>query len=477
MVHSVRPSQSDESGAILVLLIITLVVLLGIASLCIDIGGTYAQRRAMQNASDAGALAAAQNLPDLSGATTQAESFGNGNLPRFSLDWPGCSDTPPAGYTRNPGSPASSCITFDTSFTKVRVRIPRQTFPTLFGRILGYANTNTSTVATAQVASVGNSGLLPFVIFSGFGNGMACLDTGGGSPASCQGGNGFFGELDYMQYGNASLGTTPSCSNGGSAQRFADNTAMGADHFYTAYDPQNHPVIVNDDCVSSGPDMVGQGTGNSQQFDQGLVSGGPFSDGYNARLQRVPTSWPGGWPTVSEHGYTVDNRPLWTFIDPSLQGSPSVPATCWPSVFSAVTSAAAGDLLISACINDYSAGNFTAPVFSRNDGPTEQPLDIYDIQSSPRFSYVPQVEQTGPNQSGCNSCLRIRQFRSVFIQRVMANNPNQLSWEPGPWNTGDVGSHKAESMAAWILPDNMLPAGLRGKPVSIGVNAIVKLVG
>jgi Flp pilus assembly protein TadG len=473
VVYGVKSPQEDESGAILVLLTITLVVLVGIAALCVDIGGTYAQRRKMQNASDAAALGAAQNLPDRSGATAQAESFGSGNLPRFTLDWTGCSDTPPAGYTRNPGSPSSPCVTFDRSFTRVRVRIPRQTFPTLFGGILGYSSTSTSTVATAQVSGVGNGGLLPFVLFAGYGNGLVCLDTGGGTPASCPGGGGFFGDLDYMQYGNDALGTTPSCGNGVTGQRFAENTAMGADHFYDD-DPT---TVVNDDCVSSGPNMVGQGTGNSQFFDEGMVSGGPFADGKNARLQRYPTSWPGGWPTVRENGATVDNRPLWTFIDPSLQNSPSVPPTCWPSVFSAVPDAAAGDFMIGACINDYVAGGYTTPVFSRNDGPSEQPLDIFDIQSSPRFSYVPQVVGNAPNGSGCSNCLRIQQFRSVFIQAVMANNPAQLDWEPGPWNPGDVGGQKAESMTAWVLPDNMIPSALRGKPVSIGANAIVQLVG
>jgi hypothetical protein len=389
------------------------------------------------------------------------------------LDWAGCTDTAPAGFTRNPGVPSSACVTFNRSFTRVRVRIPRQTFSTLFGGILGYSSTATSTVATAQVSGVGNSGLLPFVLFSGYGNGLTCFDTGGGSPSSCPGGGGFFGELDYLQYGNDELGTTPSCGNGGAHARFAENTAMGADHFYSA-DPN---TTINDDCVNAGPNMVGQGTGNSQFFDEGLVSGGPYADGEDARLQRFPTSWPGGWPNVLEQGETVDNRPLWTFIDPALQGSTSVPASCWPSAFTAVATPAAGDLLLGACINDYVAGGYTTPVFSRNDGPTEQPLDIVDIQSSPRFSYVPQVVDSDPNKSGCNNCLRIQQFRSVFIQEVMANNPQQLDWEPGPWNTGDVGSHKAEAMKAWVLPDNMLPAGLRGKPVSIGANAIVQLVG
>jgi Flp pilus assembly protein TadG len=457
----------------LVLLTITLVVLVGIVALSVDIGGAYAQRRKMQNGADAAALGAAQNLPDRSGATAQAQSLGSGNLPNFTLDWAGCADTPPAGFTANPGVPSSACVTFNRSFTRVRVRIPRQSFATLFGGILGYANTSTSTVATAQVAGVGNGGLLPFVLFAGAPDGMACLDTGGGTPASCPGGSGFFGELDYLQYGNDDLGTTPSCANGGAAARFAENTAMGADHFYSA-DPN---ATINDDCVNSGPNMVGQATGNQQFLDEGLVSGGPFPDGNNARLQRVPTDWPGGWPTATENGVTVDNRPLWTFIDPALQGSGSVPASCWPSAFTVVPDAAAGDLLLSACIHDYGAGGYTTPVFSRNDGPSEDPLDIFDIQSSPRFSYVPQVVNSAPNSSGCSNCLRIEKFRSVFVQAVMANNPSQLNWEPGPWNTTDVGNHQAESMTAWVLPDNMLPDGLRGKPISIGANAIIKLVG
>jgi len=73
-------------------------------------------------------------------------------------------DTPPAGFTANAAMPSTRCITFDTSFTRVRVRVPRQTFPTLFAGILGFKSTSTSTVATAGVAIAGNTALLPLLV-------------------------------------------------------------------------------------------------------------------------------------------------------------------------------------------------------------------------------------------------------------------------------------------------------------------------
>ena len=56
----------------------------------------------MQNGADAAALAGAQNLPDRTAATTQAEQYAGDNLTKFTLNWPACADTPPAGYTAEP---------------------------------------------------------------------------------------------------------------------------------------------------------------------------------------------------------------------------------------------------------------------------------------------------------------------------------------------------------------------------------------
>jgi len=64
---------NDETGQALVQVAIMLVVLLGFVALAIDVGMIYAERRHMQNAADAGALAGARELC-ISGNKTQAEA-------------------------------------------------------------------------------------------------------------------------------------------------------------------------------------------------------------------------------------------------------------------------------------------------------------------------------------------------------------------------------------------------------------------
>src|SRR5690606_4536767 len=64
-------AAGDERGQTLVQVALMLVVLLGFAALAIDGGMVYAERRHMQNAADAGALAGARELC-LSGSETLA---------------------------------------------------------------------------------------------------------------------------------------------------------------------------------------------------------------------------------------------------------------------------------------------------------------------------------------------------------------------------------------------------------------------
>ena len=52
-----RKGLTHESGQALILVVVVLVVLFGFMALAIDVGSLYANRRKMQNAADAGALA------------------------------------------------------------------------------------------------------------------------------------------------------------------------------------------------------------------------------------------------------------------------------------------------------------------------------------------------------------------------------------------------------------------------------------
>ena len=58
-----RLLKNEESGQVLVLVALSLTVLCGFVALAIDVGGMVAQKSQLQNAADAAALAAAQDLP------------------------------------------------------------------------------------------------------------------------------------------------------------------------------------------------------------------------------------------------------------------------------------------------------------------------------------------------------------------------------------------------------------------------------
>jgi hypothetical protein len=507
--------RADEEGATLVLMVLVLVVLLGTSALVIDLGLARSERRKFQNAADASALGGAQDLPDLAVVIAQATNLGDDNMTKYTPNWATCVDDQPLAQV----SVDSPCISFDSSYTRVRVRIPRQTFPRLLSGIFG-SDLSASAAAVAQLRSVGGGGLLPFVLFSGFGTGEACLNAGGGggSEQPCNGPtSGNFGDLDFHQYGNPDLNTTPSCSNGNTQARLAANIAMGADHQYSTH-ATGTGTGIDDDCTQPGPNMVAQGTGNGQAFDDGLLSGANFSDGHDARLQRVPVA--AGWQTASVTGDTVDNRPLWEFI-PS--GAPSgVPDKCWRSTFDNLLTATPASQrqvvmhwALDRCIFEYACGKTdtstgptdprytnhrgvnncaspragtanlcagspcTAPVFTA-DTDIEPDLDIPDIVRSPRMNYVPQVwepDVTCPGGSG-GYCYHIKQFRAIFFQRVLANNAKQLDFEPGNWNTKPVGgNHQAAAVTAWVFPPTMLPGSLGNNPFAIGENTVVQLIG
>ncbi len=68
----------DESGQVLVLATIMMVVLIAVAGLAIDVGHAYLVQRQLQSATDAAALAGALDLPDSATAIQTATNYGPG---------------------------------------------------------------------------------------------------------------------------------------------------------------------------------------------------------------------------------------------------------------------------------------------------------------------------------------------------------------------------------------------------------------
>jgi hypothetical protein len=179
---------------------------------------------------------------------------------------------------------------------------------------------------------------------------------------------------------------------------------------------------------------------------------------------------------------SVDNYGLWNFIDPSIEGSADVPASCWPSAFVApLSNQALMHAALAKCISDYGAGSYTTPVFSK-PGPEVDGLQLYAIQQSPRLVYLPEFRESATTSCNVLDCLHIVRFHAVFLQTlyIQCNGNNcDVSFDPGPWNTTPLGSGNktAQAVTGFVLPDHMLPGTLGSSPGTLGQNAVVKLVG
>jgi Putative Flp pilus-assembly TadE/G-like len=470
---------SDERGLIVVWFTILLTVMIGLGALVVDLGVGREKSREAQNAADAAVLGAAQNLPNLTATVSAAQSLGNTNVSGATLAWSTCTDS---GHLAIQTAPPS-CISFDNSFTRVRVRLPAQSLPSIFGGIFGVKALSVGKAAEAQVvrADVGGA-TIPFATYNDPAVGTeVCLKSNTHDCDASVTGN--FGMLDVATYLDGCKGNQNS--------DLASNTATGIDHILTAYPPPGGPPFndpISDGCFNPGPNTIDTLTGNRSKpaFDPGILSGSGFGpDGTTpALLQQGVNS------KVSVAGNLVDNKPLWEFISPDASLS-NVPLTCkhgGPNGFDATLAAgyktpaakqAALHAQIGLCIAQYNAGftctssPCTGVVFGANTS-TEAPIDVFDIQQSPRLVELPQMWEATPPPG--KKPVHVMRFQPCFLQRLLGKK--NLDFEPGPWNTAPnppPDGTTAEAIAAFKIPAGMLPLNV-GQPNVIGTTSYVQLV-
>jgi len=129
-----------QSGQILVLLALVLVVLLGISALVIDLGYAYYTQRSLQASADAAALAGASGLPDSSTAVDRAREYAGspggknrrGNIP------PVQTEVTMRCISVAPCNPVNAIVV-----------VERTVVPTKFARVLGFDEIEVSARATA----------------------------------------------------------------------------------------------------------------------------------------------------------------------------------------------------------------------------------------------------------------------------------------------------------------------------------------
>jgi hypothetical protein len=167
------PPRRDERGATAVIVTLSLVALLGLVVLTVDVGQLLFSRRAMVNASDAAALAAAQTcagVDDLDVPETMADTYALDNvgsaitaLPNI-VDITGC-DGPSFGHVT---------VEYTTN---------QQLF---FAGVLGANGPATvRTRATAGWGPAGGANPMPIVVYTGQSQGSCDIQEGIGSGVQC----------------------------------------------------------------------------------------------------------------------------------------------------------------------------------------------------------------------------------------------------------------------------------------------------
>ncbi len=134
-------AEDGERGVTVLVVSLAIVPLLIVAALVIDIGYAKQQRRQVQAAADAAALAAGQELDgsgdQIAKAIAAAKTWAAKNLPDLtSSSWVGCRDAQALEKTPDTAND-NQCISFDKldTPTSVRVRIPLQDEPQFFGML------------------------------------------------------------------------------------------------------------------------------------------------------------------------------------------------------------------------------------------------------------------------------------------------------------------------------------------------------
>ncbi len=492
-------NRRDERGTVIVLVTLVVVVLVGSAAFVVDLGRTREVRRQLQNAADAAALGAAQELPNLVAAEAKAKELVLANAPDGSFDWSSSTKCHPGDRNTAVFTVASTtpCIWFNQSYTRIHVQVPDQTEATIFGSVLGTDSLSTKASADARVVPAGMASIQPFGLYAGFDTGVACLKTssGGKNNVICSGPiDGNFNMLDIYMYGNDAMPTTARCS-GQESDRLQNNIALGADHMFSIYSVAAGEKL--DNCGVYGPNTLKTKTGNFiSAFDAGLLHGTGMDGGKPARMMQVTEDEDGTiWQTAGTiAGKKPDNKPLWEFIgkgsDKFGADSGDIPVSCRRASFTTAIKASQvlANTQLQTCFDDYDNGTgcsgavcddvvFGLDTFDE-PGP---PVTLYDIQLTPRFAYVPVFLEANP-PTGTSSNVHIAKFQAVFLQTLYGGcnaNSCSVNFEPGPWNTSSANQGAAntniEALSAFVFAAKMLPGNLASEPNQVGANIYVEL--
>ena len=439
-----------ETGAILPLVTLLILVLFGFAAIGVDLSAAYAETRQSRSAADAGALAGALKYLEPSSPTPQEVAdtvmdFANQNAPGTpptAADWAACTDTLPLGYVPLEDasnaviSPCISLKQVSSAPALLRVKMPDWDMPTFFASLIGFDSVSISATATAELQYSELAVVLPTSLPSSPGV-IECLGTppsGQLPPADgagpCNGpANGNFGLINSPWFGAGSphftdtylpLGCKDSSSAGDVDDRAAHGLALGLDHLITEW-PASLPMQPagtwesgpappsGDHCTSAGngdvPYVLNPETGNTAVLDRGLIGlDASVTTASEPGRLRQNSSSPIGTSTTrlafNVNGrpgspFTLDNAGLWEYID---YGATAVinSTHCRSQAFTGLTGRELTDQM-TLCL-----------------GENIPNLLVAEVLQSPRFALVPVLNYVDGQQFG-NKWWAVREMRPVYL--------------------------------------------------------------
>jgi Flp pilus assembly protein TadG len=151
--------RTDEDGAVLVIVALSLIALFAMAVLTVDVGGMYAARRSMVNGADAAALAAAQTcIAQDQSPQTVALAYARDNVDGYGL--------------ANLALTSPVVCDYTAKTVAVSISAKQQLF---FAPILGFSDQGTvAATATATWGPTGSAAPIPLVIYEGMFQGHNC---------------------------------------------------------------------------------------------------------------------------------------------------------------------------------------------------------------------------------------------------------------------------------------------------------------
>lgn len=478
--------KDRETGAAAVFIAVTMLVILGFLAIAVDLGFGFNERRVDQTSADSAALGGSLEMVitnqanPVQAAIDEVYALVNTNLGRTipQADWTNCSD-PNALFWRTLADSGmlgttngSDCISISTDFNTFRVRVPGQETETIFAIFIGSDSLTTSAAAEAERnTDWGGGGDFPTAVYSSQNAGDTfCIKTGASGSEDCDGsatGNwGFFRPYFYSAVDD-DLSTL--CVTG--EQPFSIPRAMadGIDHEFSGWFPTSGPERINGQwCMTSGvpgppfPNTIRLTSGYSNQdVTRGLITGGPWPTTYAGRLDRGPYQD----PNTIIFGRTIDNRPLWDFIDDSVTymglSAPCETAKNRPRfVLQADLAAARAEM--AACLSGAMSATPIPRIFTT------------EINSSQRLGHSPLLYEGGPcGMASCN--YHIVGIVPIFIDGIWAATSPHLNCLGEFNNTGTAciahagvqgemqvsapGQQRVHSGTAVLLDCALMPTG------------------